>query len=142
MWKAKSLTLNYIFGQFKALNAPKLNDTLILYKDSKIVAYSHARGCMCYYKRVCLEKVGGWIPYSENGGYEHPQLSNRIYNAGLTSFRYMDVPNSDKLIYSLDEHNGNTSSTVIGAERQKWIARNLKIYEDTKNQFYYVPFRE
>ena len=62
--ESKEPHLNYIFGQFKALNAPKLNDTPILYKDSKIVAYSHARGCMCYYKRVCLEKVGGMHPVS------------------------------------------------------------------------------
>lgn len=134
--------LNYVFEQFKSQNAPRLNDTIVIYRDSKIVAYSHARGCMCYYKRVCLEKVGGMDTIYGKWGYEHPSLSNRIYNAGLTSFRYMDVPNSDKLIYSLDEHNGNTTSTVIGAERQKWIARNSKIYDETKNQFYYVPFKE
>lgn len=140
--ESKEPHLNYIFEQFKSLNAPKLNDTIVIYRDSKIVAYSHARGCMCYYKRICLEKAGGMDTVFGKWGYEHPQLSNRIYNAGLTSFRYMDVPNSDKLIYSLDEHNGNRNSTVIGAERQKWIARNTKIYEETKNQFYYVPFKE
>ncbi|MDR2057651.1 MAG: glycosyltransferase [Dysgonamonadaceae bacterium] len=139
--ESKEVHLNYIFTEFKG-NNPPLNDTLLLYSDSKIRAYSHARGCMCYYKRICLDVCGGMSPLFGRWGYEHPDLSNRIYNAGLTSFRYMDVPDSGKLFYSRDEHTGNTDSTVQGAARSECITNNSKIYDSRKDITEYVEFRE
>ena len=134
--------LNYIFEEFRGQNKPVLNDTALMYADSKMRAYSHVRGCMCYYKRVCLDVCGGMSPLFGKWGYEHPDLSNRIYNAGLTSFRYMDVPDSGKLFYSRDEHTGNADSTVQGAARKECIAINSKIYDSRKNTAEYVEFRE
>lgn len=134
--------LNYIFEEFKGSNKPKLNDTLLLYSDSNIRAYSHARGCMCYYKRICLDVSGGMSPLFGRWGYEHPDLSNRIYNAGLTSFRYMDVPDSGKLFYSRDEHTGNADSTIQGEARTECIKRNSTIYDSRKDVTEYVEFRE
>lgn len=134
--------LNYIFAEFKTLGAAKLNDMMVLYRDSSIVAYSHVRGCMCYYKRICLDRVGGMDPVFGLWGYEHPSLSDRIYNAGLTSFRYMDVPDSYDLIYSRDEHTSNEGSTVVGAERRKWIERNARLYDERKDSREYIPFTE
>ena len=134
--------LNYIFTEFKTPGATKLNDMMVLYRDSSIVAYSHVRGCMCYYKRICLDKVGGMDTIFGKWGYEHPSLSDRIYNAGLTSFQYMDVPNSYDLIYSRDEHTSNEGSTVAGAERRKWIERNTRLYDERKDSREYIPFME
>lgn len=134
--------LNYIFEEFRGTNKPALNDTMILYKDSKVRAYSHVRGCMCYYKRICLDVCGGMSPLFGRWGYEHPDLSNRIYNAGLTYFRYMDVPDSGKLFYSKDEHTGNADSTVQGAARTECITNNSKIYNSRKHITEYVEFRE
>ena len=140
--ESKEPHLNYIFEEFKGVGASKLNDTLLIYQDSEIKAFSHARGCMCYYKRICLEKVGGMDPIFGKWGFEHPSLSDRIYNAGLTSFRYMDVPDSGELIYSRDEHMNNVNSTVIGEERRACIERNAKLYEERKNLSTYIPFIE
>ncbi|MBF0577717.1 glycosyltransferase family 2 protein [Dysgonomonas sp. GY617] len=134
--------LNYIFEEFKGHNKPMLNDTLLLYSNSNIKAYSHARGCMCYYKRICLDVCGGMSPLFGKWGFEHPDLSNRIYNAGLTSFRYMDVPDSGKLICSIDEHTGNANSTVQGNDRKACIEANSKIYDSRKDITEYVEFRE
>ena len=140
--ESKEPHLNYIFEEFRGANKPLLNDTLLLYKDSNIRAYSHVRGCMCYYKRVCLDVCGGMSPLFGRWGYEHPDLSNRIYNAGLTSFRYMDVLDSGKLFYSRDEHTGNADSTVQGAARTECITTNSKIYDARKDITEYVEFRE
>lgn len=133
--------LNYIFVNFKS-KPSSLNDTLKIYTDGKINAYSHTRGCMCYFKRICLDKLGGMSLLYGKWGFEHPDLSNRIYNAGLTSFKYMDVVDSDKLIYSRDEHTGNLNSTVEGSERQKWLSINTSIYESRKDSTEYVEFRD
>lgn len=130
--------LMYIFQDFPT--GHKLRDTEILYRDSKIVAYSHPRGCMLYYKRECLERIGGMVADFGRWGYEHGQLSDRIHNAGLTLFRYADVPGSDKLFYSGDEHRSVTS-TVNGLERRKWITRNQKIYEQLKGSADYVSYK-
>ena len=132
--------LNYIFAEFKTPGAAQ--HMMVLYRDSSIVAYSHVRGCMCYYKRICLDRVGGMDPVFGLWGYEHPSLSDRIYNAGLTSFRYMDVPDSYDLIYSRDEHTSNEGSTVVGAERRKWIERNARLYDERKDSREYIPFTE
>lgn len=134
--------LMYIFMEFSGENRCKLMDTYKIYEDNKIVAYSHARGCMCYYRRVCFDKAGGMSPLFGKWGWEHPDLSNRIYNLGLTPFKYMDVPNSNNLIYSRDEHFVNIGSTVSGEERQALIKKNSSIYNSRKYSTEYVDFRE
>jgi len=134
--------LNYIFEEFSGTPQFMLKDTCKLYEDGRIVAYSHTRGCMCYYRRVCFDKAGGMSPIYGKWGYEHPDLSNRIYNLGLTKFKYMDIPNSNKYIYSRDEHTRNAGSTVVGEERAKQIQRNSVIYDSRKQSTEYVDFRE
>lgn len=133
--------LNYIFTSFKG-SKQAVDNNVLLYTDWEINAYSHPRGCMCYFKRVCLDKVGGMHPVFGKWGYEHPDLSNRIYNAGLTSFRYMDVVGSDKLIYSHDEHTFNKDSTITIDERKQCVSINEPIGESRKNIIEYVDFRE
>lgn len=82
----------------------KLNDMAELYRDDKHVAYTGQRGVMLYYHRSAIEKVGGFDPIYGRGMYEHSDLALRVHNAGLTTWAYADVTNSEKLIHSLDEH--------------------------------------
>lgn len=138
---SKEVHLNYIFEDFVSTATRRLNDTLLLYQDRDIKAYSHVRGCVCYYHRSVLDKVGGMDPVFGKWGYEHGDLSNRIYNAGLTRFKYMDVANNKGLFYSGDE-NEAVMSTCLGPERQKQIDVNSKIYDSRKGLVRYVEFRE
>src|SRR5690606_10487418 len=52
-WKpyveSKEVHLNYIFEDFVSTATKRLNDTLLLYSDDDIKAYSHVRGCLCYF---------------------------------------------------------------------------------------------
>ncbi len=136
--ESKEPHLMYIFPDFST--SVKLNDTSLLYQNDEIKAYSHPRGVMCYFKRICLDKVGGMDAVFGKWGWEHPDLSNRIYNAGLTSYKYMDVVGSEKLIYSADEHQ-KVTSTVLGAERQAQINKNKSIYEGRKDSKQYIPYK-
>lgn len=142
-WKpyveSKEPHLNYIFVNFA--DRPTLNDTKEIYRDESIAAYDHPRGCMLYYHRSVLDKVGGMDTIFGKWGYEHPSHSDRIFMAGMTSFRYMDVVGSDKLIYSGDEHR-QVVTTVAGSERKRQIAANLSLYEQRKFTDYYFPFAE
>lgn len=132
--------LMYIFENFAS--GKSLNDTFKLYQDSKIVAFSHPRGCMLYYHRSALDKVGGMDPIFGKWGYEHPSHSDRIFMAGLTSFRYMDIVNSAGLWYSDDEQTGNKNTTVEGEQRQKLVETNSQLYKERRYTSNYIPFIE
>jgi hypothetical protein len=86
---------------------------------------------MLYFHKSAIEKAGGMNPIFGKWGYEHPNLSERIYNLGLTTFKYMDVPNSEQLIYSADEYRA-VKSTCFGNERKEMIQKNESIYEKLK----------
>lgn len=105
--------LMYIFMH---LIRQRLHDSTEIFRDSKLHAYSHPRGCMLYLDRKVLDVVGGMDTRYGRWGYEHVDYSNRIYNAGLTSFRYADVVGSNKLIHSGDEHI-EVKSSVPSAEK-------------------------
>ena len=49
--------MNYILQILK--NGININDSEIVFKDENIIAYTHPRGCMLYYKRIVLDTVGG-----------------------------------------------------------------------------------
>lgn len=131
--------LMYIFKDFK--DGSSLGDCREIYRDGDKVAYSHPRGCMLYFERRCLDAVGGMDPAFGRWGWEHVNLSDRIFNYGLTSFPYMDV-NSEGLIYSDDEVNKNAHTTIKGVERRELVARNSKIYADKKGSKEFIPFIE
>lgn len=130
--------LMYIFQDFQT--GPRLNDTEKLYESKRYTAYSHARGCLLYYRHICLEKVGGMDTAFGRWGFEHPELSDRIYNVGLTSFPYMDAVDSAKFVRSLDEHREITS-TVWGPERQICIQKNRELYKSMAGRTTFIPYK-
>ncbi len=135
---SKENHLNYIFTNFK--NGININDSEIVYKNENIIAYTHPRGCMLYYKRIVLDTVGGMDKNFGKWGYEHVSLSERIYNAGLTSYKYMDIANSKGLFFSDDEHNSNRNSSVRPTERNRSILKNKMYYESKQNSKEFINF--
>jgi glycosyltransferase involved in cell wall biosynthesis len=131
--------LMYIFRDFSTRT--KLHDTAVIYQDEKIVAYSHPRGVLLYLTRQVLDRVGGMDTAFGQWGWEHPEYSDRIYNAGLTTFKYMDVPGSDKLFHCLDEYVA-VKSTVFGIDRQKQIMKNRPLYESRAGRADWMPYKD
>lgn len=134
---SKEPHLMYIFKGFKNGSSPDV--CRVLHQDSDIVAYSKPRGCMLYYDRKCIDSLGGMHEDFEKWGWEHVDFSDRIFNAGLTKFPYMDVANRPK-IYSDDEVNSNVNTTVSVAERNKLIEKNSAIYGSRFGNTYYERF--
>ena len=116
----------------------RLSDSIEIYRDARIKAYSHPRGCMLYFDRAVLERVGGYDTRYGRWGYEHVDISNRIYNAGLTSFRFADVAGSEHLIFSCDERL-DVGSSVPQHERARMV-RDLKPRADASYRS--AEFRE
>ncbi|WP_288500920.1 glycosyltransferase family 2 protein [uncultured Erwinia sp.] len=129
--------------QFLDLTGPrKLKDLAVLYKDNKHIAYTGQRGVMLYYHRSAIEKVGGFDPVYGRGMYEHSDLALRIHNAGLTSWAFADVAGSEKLIYSLDEHEA-VDRSVPKLDREALVKRNVTIHNERRDSGYagYAEYR-
>ena len=107
--------LMYLFEDWSS--GKPVGDDRIIYEDGSIVAHEHARGCMIYLNSSVLDVVGGFDTRYGKAMHEHLDLSNRIYNAGLTTFRYMDVKDSDRLIHSMDEYQ-EVSTSIPRPERR------------------------
>lgn len=118
----------------------KLNDIEVIYADERHVAYSAPRGCLVYVSRECLAAVGGMNPEYGRWGWEHGDWSNRIHNAGLTTWHYADVAGSDELIYCMDEHEEVDRSVPL-KEREAITVRNSELFDSYRDSKVYVPYR-
>ena len=130
--------------QFHDLSGPvKLRDMDVIYKDENHVAYTGQRGCLLYYSGEVFHAVGGFDPIYGRALYEHSDLANRIYAAGMTTWRYADVANSHRYWYSMDEHS-EVTRTIPEKELKELIQRNVEIHNIRRNTGYqgYVEYRE
>lgn len=128
---------------FEDLTTRKLGDIKQVYRDLEHVAYTGVRGCLLYVTRAVVERIGGMDPIFGVWGYEHVDWSNRIHNAGLTSWRYADVVGSEWMIHSLDEHEA-VERAVPAAERQALVAKNAEICNRRRDNGYaeYIEYRQ
>ena len=92
------------------------------------VEYEKPCGCMLYIRKICLETVGGFDTEFSGYGFEHVNWSDRIYNAGLTPNRYIDIPESSNVLYSLDLNHEVESS--FSAESRRMIPHNYKLQQE------------
>ena len=126
----------HLMYQFKLSGKPA-NNMQETFHDDKLIAYTHTRGAMLYVHSSVLETVGGFDTKYING-FEHPDYTNRIHNAGLTTYRAMDVIDSDQLLYCLDQDD-KVESTII-KDPQQDIA-NFNRYRLRKQSKKYKEYR-
>jgi hypothetical protein len=118
----------HLMYQFEDLAGPrKIRDVTKIFDDGTHFALSGARGCMIYVHRTVIDTIGGLDPDFGAWGWEHPSWSDRIFNAGLTTFRYGDIVGSNKLIHSMDEHE-EVERSVSAQERQATAKKNVALY--------------
>lgn len=127
--------LMYLFKDW-ASGVP-VGDDAIVYRDDKLEAHSHARGCMMYVDNVALATVGGMDTRYGKAMNEHLDWSMRIHNAGLTTFRYMDVVDSEQLIYSMDQHQEVRTSID---NRRELNENNKRLLEESETSSAYMPY--
>lgn len=112
-----------------------------IYRTPRLVAHHCGRGHMLYFKRKAIERVGGF-DLRFKYGFEHLEVSERIYAAGLTSFPYQDVPKSEKYIHWADAEDDPPPSTIPRMERRLLNAENLALFESIKGRDTYVPYHD
>jgi|ERR1700744_47056 len=106
--------------------------------DVELVSYDELEtpnGCMLYFKKAAIDKVGGWDTSFKGYGYEHVNLSDRIFNCGLTPARYIDIPNS-KGLFELSDCESSFNSTD-----RVHIPTNYELYQQKFYSKEFKPFK-
>src|SRR5690606_7304733 len=85
--------------------------------------YFKTNGCMMYFTRKCLDVVGGFDTTYSPGYLEHTDLTRRIWNAGLTPFKNMDIADSLQYFHSMDYH-GEIERSISAKDRTANIKAN------------------
>jgi glycosyltransferase involved in cell wall biosynthesis len=131
--------MQYTFGNFS--NGRK-NGRLLVRKDHKFSYWAEPCGCMNFYTREAIEKVGGMDPDYGIWGYEHVGHSMRIHHAGLTPQPFIDVVNSNDLFYSYD-FDQTTKRSVDPSIRSAHIQGNKAKYERERNakSSHFIPYK-
>lgn len=97
--------------------------------------YVDPNGCMLFFKKICLDTVGGWDTSYTGFGYEHSDISSRIFNAGLTPARFIDIPNSKGLFEM-----AKCQSSFSSKDRMQ-IPTNYKLYQQNYYSKEFKPFK-
>jgi len=129
--------LMYLFDK---IGGRLLSDAGVVHEDDDTHAHNHPRGCMLYVDRQVLDTVGGMDMDFPPWAGEHQAWSDRIHNAGLTQYPYMDVQGSDLLIYSADE-NLHVERSVPARDRARYVPLAEKLVAERKESSHYVEYR-
>ena len=85
-------------------------------------------GCMMFFTRKCFETVGGFDVRFGIAKYEHVNMSGRIFNAGLTPARYIDIY-SEGLWHCMDEDKGHVRSLTV-KENEQLLKSGYKLFKE------------
>ncbi|WKW86000.1 glycosyltransferase [Gordonia Phage JonJames] len=105
--------------------------------DENHISYDGGRGYFLYFHRSAIETVGGFDPSFSPGGWEHVNMSDRIFTAGLTPSRFIDV--STKTIQAMDEVRSIESSIGPRSRADRARARGYRL--KMMDVPYYVDYR-
>lgn len=133
--------LHYAYTFTHWANRKPVGDCDVIFDDGTTRGLTWQRGCAIYLHRAVIDRVGGFDPVFGLGMWEHCDLSRRIHNAGLSTFCFQDVSDSDRLWHSLDRLCQSPRS-FNRAERDALMARNTPLAEARKDSSEFVEYRE
>lgn len=114
-----------------------------LWEDSQHTAFHACGGTVLYYERHVIDKVGGMRHIFGKYGCEHVNLSDRIHNNGLTTWRYADVTGSEKLFYECDRHERNTHKTAANqVDLQHNATKGRELWMTMLDDKSFAPYRQ
>lgn len=104
-----------------------------------IISWSSPRGCVMFFTKECLEKVGGMDEGFAIWGYEHPDYSRRVWLNKLNPVPFPDIKGSDKYFYSYDKE-AKITSTIT--DRVPLINFNRDRYMKYDGVQRFVPYKQ
>lgn len=136
--ESKHPHLMYIFSEF---SNGRPNGNRKSHEIEDAVIFANPCGCMIYYHHSCLDAVGGMDEEYGIWGFDHPDHSVRIHNAGLTPYKFMDVKGSDDLFFSYDKEQ-TIERSVPASVRNKHIATNQRKYNQLGRSTKFIPYKK
>lgn len=130
---------NHLSFTFSGVKNGRENGNFMIHGLNDVNIFSNPCGCMLFFTKKCLEIAGGFNDRFDKYGYEHVELSTRIFNLHLTTYKFSDVKNSLDLFHSLD-YEGNAQSSVT--VKHVYSFKNQEVYEGIKNSTEFVPYKE
>ena len=115
------------------------NGNEILETKGNIQSFKFSQGVMMFFTKRCLEVAGGFDTNYGRYGFEHWDLSRRIFNLGLTPFRFCALSDTMKYFHSKD-HQKSIRSTMIG-ERRKLAEQYQSYYDNQFNSKEFKPYK-
>ena len=109
----------------------------VVYRDDRLVGYGWSMGCMLYVTADVVAGVGGMRREFGMGMEEHAEWSQRIHNAGFTTFVHQDA--SGAQIWAGDQQGGMRRS-FTAADRQQLLQRNEALRLSLIADASFVPF--
>lgn len=106
-----------------------------------LLGYSNPCGTMIFLTNKCLKTIGGFDTDFGRYGYEHIEYSRRAFNAGLTVHPFMDIKESGKLFFSLDQQQEIRCTFNNTIEKRKLYEKNKQLYLDKYNDKHFKPFK-
>ena len=114
-----------------------------IWSDSKHKAFHACGGTVLYYERHVIDKVGGMKHCFGKYGCEHVNLSDRIHNNSLTTWRYADVSNSDNLFYECDRYEkGQHKTAAAQADLDHNMTKGRELWLTMLDDTDFAPYRE
>ena len=102
-----------------------------------VLHFQNPNGCMIYIHHDVLDKVGGFDTGFIKYGYWHGAFSNRVYNAGLIPHPFIDVKESSKYLYCLDQGVNKTSTP----NRGQFLHQNKRRYFEKLRSSEYINYK-
>jgi len=129
----------HLMFTFSELKDGRQNGNRIVVSTGELVELQNPCGCMLYVTKSVLDVVGGFDTRFVKYAHEHVEWSNRIHNAGLTKFRFQDVPNSINLFHSMDWACETLSSVL--EKREVYIAVNYAHLSRVRDSKEFIPYK-
>lgn len=130
---------NHLSLSWDKLKTGHSNGAKILKRTDSLFEYSNPCGCLLFFTKKCFEKVGGFNNEFKIYGYEHLELSSRIFNAGLTKFKFADIKDWKPYFRALD-YECSVYSAV--EDKRKYSEYNKSIYLNNQNSNAFMPLIE
>jgi glycosyltransferase involved in cell wall biosynthesis len=132
--------LNHAMMIFPTLASGEATGNRLFKTVGNLRYFNHPCGCMLFFTKKCLEVVGGMNEVYGVWGFDHPDLSMRIFNNGLTPHPFLDVQNSLSLFHSHDYYQ-TCKRSVDASVRKKMVKKNTPIYELNKKSKEFIPYK-
>lgn len=132
--------INHLCLGFDTFSNGGKNGHVLLKSENSLDYWKEPCGLLMMYTPLCLEKAGGMDPKYKKWSGEHQNLSQRIYNLGLTPHPFMDVKDGIKMFYSFDQHQSSERSVDADTRRRMWNQNKQLLVRDAKS-LDFIPFK-